>query len=265
MLRIKEYVSVKSVEEAYELLQKNRMNRIIGGMLWLKMQDITIPCAIDLSACELDKIEENEEEIKIGAMVTLHDIETSNILKDVYDGIVCQSVRDIVGVQFRNLATIGGSVYSRFGFSDILCALLALDCDVVTYAHGRISLKEFNDLKYERDVLTHIIIKKRSGKAIYLSERNSATDFPTLVVSASLLENTWRVAIGARPKKAKLIQSLDTYNQNITESEIDMICESLDDTLFESNMRASKEYRTLLAKVMVKKVMMKILEDTVCK
>ena len=40
-----------------------------------------------------------------------------------------EAVRHIVGVQFRNCATVGGSVYGRFGFSDVLTLLLALVSD----------------------------------------------------------------------------------------------------------------------------------------
>lgn len=36
MLKIKEYVKVESLEQAYELNQK-KTNCVIGGMLWLKM------------------------------------------------------------------------------------------------------------------------------------------------------------------------------------------------------------------------------------
>ena len=48
MLNIREYVKVQSLEEAYELNQK-RTNKIIGGMLWMKMGDRNIQKAIDLS------------------------------------------------------------------------------------------------------------------------------------------------------------------------------------------------------------------------
>ena len=37
MLTIQQYCKAKSLDEAYELLQKNRMNQIIAGMLWLRM------------------------------------------------------------------------------------------------------------------------------------------------------------------------------------------------------------------------------------
>ena len=48
MLKIKSYVKVKSVAEAYELNQK-KTNRIIGGMLWLKMMNINIQTAMVLT------------------------------------------------------------------------------------------------------------------------------------------------------------------------------------------------------------------------
>ena len=49
---------------------------------------------------------------------------------------MAESVRHIVGVQFRNLATVGGSVFGRFGFSDVLTLLLALEARVVLYRGG---------------------------------------------------------------------------------------------------------------------------------
>ena len=54
MLTIQQYCKAKSLDEAYELLQKNRMNQIIAGMLWLRMQERTIPVAIDLCDLHLD-------------------------------------------------------------------------------------------------------------------------------------------------------------------------------------------------------------------
>ena len=60
MLTIQQYCKAKSLDEAYELLQKNRMNQIIAGMLWLRMQERTIPVAIDLCDLHLDTIQEDE-------------------------------------------------------------------------------------------------------------------------------------------------------------------------------------------------------------
>ncbi len=76
VLQINQYHKATSLDEAMELLSKNRMNQIIGGMMWLRMQDRTIPVAIDLCDLGLDSIEETEEGFLIGAMTTLRTLET---------------------------------------------------------------------------------------------------------------------------------------------------------------------------------------------
>ena len=57
MFTIKEYVRPNSLEEAYEILSKNKTNTILGGLLWLKMGKKNINTAIDLSNLNLNKIE----------------------------------------------------------------------------------------------------------------------------------------------------------------------------------------------------------------
>ena len=75
MITIREYKKVQSLEEAYELNQK-KSNRIIGGMIWLKMETLNVGTAIDLSGLGLDAVEETETEFRIGAMTTLRTLET---------------------------------------------------------------------------------------------------------------------------------------------------------------------------------------------
>ena len=117
MIKIKDYIRAGSLEEAYELNQK-RSACILGGMLWTKMGERQVQTAIDLSGLGLDQIEESEEEFSIGCMVTLRQMEEHEGLNAYTDGAARESVRSIVGVQFRNLATVGGSIFGRFGFSD---------------------------------------------------------------------------------------------------------------------------------------------------
>ena len=106
----------KELDEAYELLQKNRMNQIIAGMLWLRMQERTIPVAIDLCDLHLDMIEEDEDSFTIGAMTSLRALEPIEVLQEAFGSLLTDALKDIVGVQFRNTATLGGSLYSRFAF-----------------------------------------------------------------------------------------------------------------------------------------------------
>ena len=69
MMTIREYARPATLEEAWQLNQK-KPNRVLGGMLWLKMEKINVGTAIDLSALGLDTIEETDTEILIGAMAT---------------------------------------------------------------------------------------------------------------------------------------------------------------------------------------------------
>ena len=67
MLEIREYRKVQDLEEAWELNQK-RANRIIGGMMWLRMSRGKCGTAIDLSGLGLNEIEEKRDSFSIGCM-----------------------------------------------------------------------------------------------------------------------------------------------------------------------------------------------------
>ena len=122
MVTIQNYVRAGSLEEAYELNQK-RTSLILGGMLWTKMQNRRIQTAIDLCDLGLDRIEENEEEVSIGAMVSLRQLELHAGLNEYTHGAVKNAVKDMVGVQCRKIlplweeasgAALGFRMFSRF-------------------------------------------------------------------------------------------------------------------------------------------------------
>ncbi|SCK01916.1 putative oxidoreductase [uncultured Clostridium sp.] len=254
MFTIKNYIVVQSLEEAYELNQKKN-NVVLGGTAWLKMGERNIQNAIDLSGLGLNKIEEDDEFVKIGCMCTLREMEVSNKLNRYFDESIKESLKYIVGVQFRNCATIGGSIYSRFGFSDILTVLLALDTYVELYKGGIIPLEEYKDMPYDNDILVRVLIRKDNRKVRYLTHRNSATDIPTLACAVSKLDNEWNIILGARPQKAMKVLGVSKLLSEIpTKYEIEKVMNKIiDEVKFESNMRGSKEYRLLLAKAFIKR------------
>ena len=253
MFTIKNYAVVNTLEEAYELNQKKN-NVVLGGIGWLKMGERNIQTAIDLSNLGLDKIEEDENSFKIGCMCTLRQLETNESLNSYFNGIIKKSLVHIVGVQFRNCATIGGSLYSRFGFSDILTSLLALDTYVELYKGGTIPLSVYKDMPYDNDILVRVIINKDNRKAAYLTQRNSATDIPTLAVAVSNLNRKWNLVIGARPQRATLVEYTEILSEIPTKEEVDsLINYVMENIKFDNNIRASKEYRMLLAKAFIKR------------
>ena len=248
MLKIKQYVKAESLEQAYELNQK-KTNRIVGGMLWLKMSTAQIQTAIDLSGLGLDQIEETEDAWKVGCMVSLRDLELHEGLNELSCNMIRESVRSIVGVQFRNLATVGGSIFGRFGFSDVLTCFLALDTWVELYKGGCIPLAEFARQKPDRDILVRLIVKKHEDKSVYLSHRNSKTDFPVLTCGISLRDGQVYTAVGARPSRAVcLCVSEADWKKKGSEA---LAGELAAQFPTEGNMRAGKEFRSHLAEVLI--------------
>lgn len=246
MMNIQKYVQAESLEEAWQL-NRNKNNCILGGMLWLRLSKTNINTAIDLCKLGLDKIVETEEEFSIGATVTLRELEMHKGLNAYTNQAISASVKNIVGVQFRNMATVGGSIWGRFGFSDVLTVFLALDCYVELYKGGIIPLEQFSKMKKDDDILVRLIVKKTPCKIAYTAMRIQQTDFPVLTCAVSELNGQYRAAIGARPARATVI----TSNQ-ITDA-AEFAAYAAEKLPTGSNVRASAEYRTHLIKVLTER------------
>ncbi len=261
MFRAKQYLLAQSLEEAYAANQK-RTATVVGGMCWLKMSNRQIQTLIDLSALGLDTITRTDEGFSIGAMVTLRQLETDAVLNETFQNAFADAVRPIVGVQFRNCATIGGSVWGRFGFSDVIAVLLALKAKVELYPTGVVELDDFLQMPYDNQILVRILVPFTAKKAAVQSHRNTATDFPVLVAVASeLADGSLRLVAGARPQKAALVNTTLTAQSSAEEIE-QQLENGLQQMAFCSNMRGSAEYRRHLAKVLLKRAIAQLKEGT---
>ncbi len=265
MLTIQNYVKAKTLEEAYELNQA-RNSRVMGGMMWLRLGNANVKTMIDLSGLGLDQIEETDHVIKIGAMCTLRQLEQSEEIKAYCGDALAESVRHIVGVQFRNQATVGGSIYGRYGFSDVLTCLLAMDTFVELYDGGTVRLREFIERKKDKDILLSIIIRKNPRKVRYLSVRRTKTDFPVLTCAVVTGEvhgkECWYFSIGARPMHAALIEKEWRISAETTKEQLEVYAKEVADGFrYGSNMRASSRYRKHLAQVLVMRAMESIITE----
>lgn len=245
-MRYKNYAMPATLEEAWALNQK-KSSRILGGTLWLRMSPLSFVTAIDLSGLGLDRIEDLGSEVRIGCMTSLHDIEVSDTLNSLCGSAAREALRSIVGVQFRNCATLGGSLYPRFGFSDVLTLFMALDADVELFKAGRMHICEFAARSHGRDILTHVIVKKRPMRVCYLSQRNSKTDFPVLTCAVSEVEGRMFGCVGARPMRAVRFERA----AGMSDGEFAEYLQN--SATFGSNMRASAEYRRHIAGVLVRR------------
>ena len=255
MFGLKEYTVADSLDQADKLLHHDKGNTILGGLLWMRMGRKNYHTGIDLSKLGLDQIVETRDEVEIGCMTSLRQIETSRILQNCFGNILTDSVSHIVGVQFRNSATIGGSVFSRFSFSDILTALLALDTRVHLYRGGTLPLETFISMPPKKDILIKLSLKKKEWKTSYQSHRMTATDFPVLAAGISLCETQWKISLGARPARAKLAtESSALLPEKPDDQQIQAACDrAAEELTFGHNQRGTKEYRQILAKILVKR------------
>lgn len=277
MFYYNQYVRAQSLDEAYELYQK-KPNFVLGGMLWLKMKNKTLGTAIDLCDLGLDQIDEDENEFRIGAYATLRQIETHEALNAYTHGAIAESVRHIVGVQFRNVATVGGSIWGRFGFSDVMTIFRALGAKVQLHKAGIMDLDEFAALpRTTRDVLVSVIVPKNAKGIVYLSQRNQSTDFPVLTCAVANRSGRYVAVIGASPYMAEPVWDEDGILDGITGAKSDgnkALTENsennekiekfagyvADHIRFGSNIRAGAEYREMICKVLTRRAVTQSLE-----
>ena len=259
---IKSYVFPESLEEADELLQRDcRNNAILGGCCWLKLGRRRIRSAIDLSKLGLDQIEVRDGFLELGACVTLRQLETNPHVTARFDGFLGRSVSHIVGVQFRNCATVGGSVFSRFGFSDLTCALLALDAAVVLHRGGEVPLAQFmaTPISFD-DILLKVRIRDDGRRAAYQSARRSSTDFPTMAVAVSCLDGRWTVSVGARPARAvRSEQAARCLNDGLGAAAAGQA--AAEELTYGTDLRAGADYRRKLAAVLVRRAAEQCMEE----
>ncbi len=258
-MRFSSYVKPSSVEEAYELNQK-RSNRVIAGNMWLRLQNISVGTAIDISGLGLDAIERVEisgedttvkkSEIRIGAMVSLREFETNEYINACAGNGVRDAFTSIVGVQFRNAATIGGSVVQKAGFSDVVNILAALRADVELYKAGRMPIMEYVGRKRDRDILMYVYIPDCPIALTYFSKRNTKKSLPISAVSIAKDEFGERVCISARPAGTVC------YTRNKDEDKAAFKERIMEQTSFGSNIFASAKYRRHLAKVFLERGIM---------
>ncbi len=277
MFYYNQYVRAQSLDEAYELYQK-KPNFVLGGMLWLKMKNKTLGTAIDLCDLGLDQIDEDENEFRIGAYATLRQIETHEALNAYTHVAIAESVRHIVGVQFRNVATVGGSIWGRFGFSDVMTIFRALGAKVQLHKAGIMDLDEFAALpRTTRDVLVSVIVPKNAKGVVYLSQRNQSTDFPVLTCAVANRSGRYVAVIGASPYMAEPVWDEDGILDGIadaktdgnaaltdnseTNAKIDKFAEYVAEHIrFGSNIRAGAEYREIICRVLTRRAVTQSLD-----
>ena len=206
-MKAKSFQRVSSIEEAYKLVKESPRNKIVAGGLWLKKGNADVNALIDLSLLGLDKIEDKKDYIEVGAMVSQRQFEKSELVPQM----ARDAVKSIMGPAFREIATIGGSVYGKFGFSDVVTGLLGYKVDLVFYPENVISLQEYvKKPGFFDGILTHIRIYKEQLKEFFKKVEITALDYPILNVAVTKGKE-YRVVVGSRPLVALRCEKAEAY------------------------------------------------------
>lgn len=261
MLSMQVYSTPTTVDEAYDLLHSSRNNVILGGCAFLRLGKKRIGTGVDLKKLKLDYIQVEEEHIEIGAMTRLRTLETHIHIQKLSDGILPKAIAGVVGVPFRNTVTLGGSVYGKYGFSDVITALLAMEAKVVLHKGGVITLEDFLDGTRERDILTSVRIPLKKSRGSYVGFRHSGGDFPIITIATTYGLDGVKIVVGARPMGAVLAKGAMDYiaKHGITHASSELAAKLVSEELvFGTNMRATAEYRRELAKTLVQRSLMEV-------
>jgi len=121
-----------TIGEAVDLLWKadGKAKIIAGGtdlVIGLRNGDCTPPFIVDITRIEeLQKIEEKNGKISIGAAVTHSEIASSPTIKK-YGKVLSDAASEIGSPQIRNLGTIGGNIVNASPAADTLPPLMVLN------------------------------------------------------------------------------------------------------------------------------------------
>jgi carbon-monoxide dehydrogenase medium subunit len=126
-----DYFEPKTVSEALSLLAKHGAEaKIIAGgtdvMVDIKYKEEP-GCLVNIKKIPgLDGIRENGAGLRIGALATIRDVETSAIVRDKL-AVLWESSHQFASLQIRNTATIGGNICRASPSGETLTPLLVLE------------------------------------------------------------------------------------------------------------------------------------------
>ncbi len=265
-MNIEKLYRASSCEDALKTLKEDPKNVIVGGGTWLKLTGREIKTAILLDDLSLDTISTSDDVITIGAMTPLHKIEQQDELRTMYDGLFDKTLKQVMGVGLRNMATIGGTIAGRYGFSDIITSLLAMDARVVFYQKGEMQLETFLKTRGKLDdLLISVKIPRREGRGFFKKVATTQLDFAQLNLAITKSNEATYIVIGSRPgiaqnasKAARFVVEQKHLDDSVIKVATDI---ALNEVTLSSNNKASSSYRERLARTYIERGLKAVFND----
>ncbi len=256
-----QYFKPRSVDEASALLADHPGAVIIGGGAYLRLSSRKVAVAVDLFDVGLDFIRVADGGLELGAMATFRMLETDPAVRGYADGLLSRSVERIVGVQMRNITTVGGTLFGRYGFSNLITALLAVDAEVELHKAGRMPLPEFLAAKPDHaDILTKVVLPNAGWRAAWQDLTRTVNDYAVLNVAVAVRDGEARVVVGARPGRGMRSGAAEAElaggGADAARKAGDAAAAELE---FGDDVRGSAEYRRELCRTLVTRAAQEVL------
>lgn len=266
-----DYVRANTLDEAIALLAKNEDAKILAGghslIPAMKLRLAQPPVLIDIGRIkDLSYIREENGQIRIGAMTTHYEIESSDLLKKICP-LLPECAGHIGDVQVRNKGTIGGSVAHSDPAGDWPAAIMALNAEmIVVNGNGERMIKAgdfFVDLLTTAlepgDILREIRVDKPNGRTgqAYAKMHHPASGFAVVGVAANLTfngDNCRTAAIGITGVSSKAfrpsaVESALAGAKLDDQTIADASAHASDGVELNGDLFASEDYRRHLAAV----------------
>ncbi|ACD51763.1 xanthine dehydrogenase FAD-binding subunit XdhB [Clostridium botulinum] len=285
MFDINEILEPETLEEALELLDKNKELKIIAGGtdVLIKLHHNKMKEAELLSLRKINGLDQinmlEDKSIEVGAMACFSKIFRDDIVQK-HIKILAEGAVSMGGPQVRNMATIGGNVCNGAVSADSAPALFSLNAKLRLKSKNNeriVPIQEFYigpgrvDIK-DNEILTHLIIKKEdyenlTGHYIKFSNRKAMDIAMVSVAVVSSIENDkfkdLRIALGVSAPTPIRCNEAESYARGIevTEENIEKIAElAVKSSKSRNSWRASKDFREHLIKELTKRGIKKTIE-----
>jgi CO/xanthine dehydrogenase FAD-binding subunit len=270
-----EYIKPKDIVELTELLSqyKTKARILSGGTdLIVRIKDgFEFPdLLIDIKGInELKELKFDKETLFIGACITFNELIDSNIVKDNYP-LLWEAAKSVASTAIRNRATLVGNICSAVPSLDSGPALLIYEAEVILKSKDGeriVNINEFftgprKTVLKEDEFVYGVKVphpKKKNGGAYVKLGRYNGEDLAQVGIGVLVLDgNEYRVAhcaVGPVSARARKIENL-LNGKKLNDSLIEEAKKLIEDEISPiTDIRATKEYRMHMAKVMLERAL----------
>lgn len=271
-----------TLQEASRLLKENGPGgRFLAGgtdlVIAMKEKGLLPKYIVDLKHLPgLSGIRENNDgSISLGALTTLHEIETSALIKKKYP-FLAQSAAEVGSIQIRNRATIGGNMANASPSADTSPSLVALGATAtIASASGerKLAIEEFckgpgQNAMNPDEILTEVTIPKTSASLVGEYIKFSPREMMDLAyVGVAVVYNLAkdknctgvRIVLGAvaptpiRAKRAEAALEGQALSEALAEKAGQIAAEEAKPI---SDVRSSADYRRAMVGTMTKRALL---------